>query len=244
MINTRYTLIDWLRATAIILMIIYHFMWDLVAVGLMSRDLFLSFEIRLVGRTCLILFLFCVGYSLALSHQNGIQWNQFFKRWSKLLIASAVISLLTYFIYPNKWVYFGILHHITVVSLLLLLFLKARLLALALGLYILLPYWLDAIGLCSVVPSVLYPWLNVCDYPKPFLFRATLDYIDLTPWGGASLLGVGASYFELHKKIQPPRVLWIEKLSSYSFEIYLIHQPVLMALSYLIAYSLLFLSSN
>jgi uncharacterized membrane protein len=236
--NQRYTLIDWLRSFAIVLMVAYHFLWDLKEVGLITRDFFYSFPVRLVGRTCLLTFLFCVGYSLSLSHDSSINWASFFKRWLKLLFAALAISLVTYLMYPKQWVYFGILHHITVMSLVLLVFLRVKLLALTLGLYILIPYWLDSMGLCALVPELIYPWLNQCQFPNLFLFAATMDYIDLIPWSGASLIGLGLSYFKLHEKVQPPRLKPVEIMSRYSFEIYLIHQPVLVALSFALAYVL------
>ena len=236
--NARYTLIDWLRAFAIVLMVAYHFMWDLVEVGLMGRDTFNSFPIRTLGRACLITFLFCVGYSLSLSHADKINWHSFFKRWLKLAIISLAISLLTYLSYPSKWVYFGIIHHICVTSIFLLAFLKFRLVGLALGVYILLPYWFDALGGCSLLPKTIYFWLDNCRYPKLFLHSSTMDYIGLTPWVGASLIGMGASYFDLHKKIILPRVGFIEYISRYSLEVYLIHQPILLGLAFLLAYML------
>ena len=235
----RYTLIDWLRAFAIVLMIAYHFMWDIMEYGFITRSVFESFPIRVVGRTCLLTFLFCVGYSLALSHPKSIDWGSFFIRWRKLAIASLCISLLTYLVYPSKWIYFGILHHISLVSLLLLLFLRVKLLALALGLYLLLPYWLDALGLCQFAPSSLYFWLSNCHYPQVLLWAPTLDFISLVPWSGASLIGVGMSYFNLHEKLLLPRIGVVEYLSRHSFEIYLIHQPVLLAFTFMLSYFLL-----
>ncbi len=234
----RYTLIDWLRCFAIILMIVYHFLWDLKEVGLISREFFYSFPIRFVGRTCLLTFLFCVGYSLSLAHDSGINWPVFFKRWLKLLLAALTISVLTYLIYPKQWVYFGILHHITVMSLLLLVFLRFKIFALAIGLYILIPYWLDGMGYCGIVPEIIYPWLNRCHFPTLFLFAPTMDYIDLTPWSGASLIGLGLSHFKLHEKLRLPHLKSVESLSRYSFEIYLIHQPVLLAITFVLAYVL------
>ncbi len=231
--SIRYTLIDWLRCFAIVLMIVYHFLWDLKEVQLISAEFFNSFPVRLVGRTCLMTFLFCVGYSLAIAHREQINWRPFWRRWAKIAIAALCVSIGTYIAFPSRFVYFGILHHIAFVSVALLLFLRIKTFALLLGLYIVLPYWLEPLGLCFDDVKMIYPWLgNHCRYPTLFLHRPTLDYIDLIPWGGCSLIGLGISQFDLHKRILLPRVGAVEWLSRQSFWIYIIHQPILLGLAF------------
>ena len=230
----RYPLIDYLRFLAIVLMLGYHCIWDLVEFNLVSRAFFLSPEVTFFGRLCLTTFLFCMGYSLALAYSAGIDWKKFGKRWLKLGLAAGFVSISTYIFYPKQWIYFGIIHHIAATSVLLLPLLKIPRLSLLLGLYILLPYWLNSLGLCQYAQNPLYPWLKPhCLYPQPLLFQPTLDFIALLPWTACSMLGIGAHYFQLHKKLQPPYSATIQWCSRQSLYIYLAHQPILYALIWL-----------
>ncbi len=215
--TTRYTLVDYARALAIVLMIIYHFLYDLAFFQVIQHQTFNSLWATIIGRSCLILFLICVGYSLALSHENGIRWRPFWKRWAKIALAASVVSIGTYIAMPKNWIYFGILHNIAFSSVLGLLFLRIPFIALPAGLALMIAY---------------YGW----DYSLPWirLNRASLDYIPLFPWFGSVLIGIGLKAFNPHKRCMPSRNAKVEWLSQQSLIIYLVHQPILMGIAWLI----------
>lgn len=215
-IMPRYTLIDWLRALAIALMFIYHFSYDLMMLQLIEAASFNSITMTAIGRSCIALFMFCMGYSLALNHNNGMHWPKFWQRWLKIALAAGLVSLVTYLAYPQYWIFFGILHCIAVASLVLLPFLRFPKLALMAGL---------AMGIAYAFFHKTLPWPNIQ--------RATLDYIPLFPWMWSSLVGVGMQSFKLHEKIHLPYSRSAEWLSRQSLIIYLVHQPVLMGIAYL-----------
>lgn len=209
----RFALIDWLRAFAILLMIVYHFTYDLAHFNLIDYATFNHIAMVVIGRGCLCLFMFCVGYSLAIAHTNKIHWQKFFKRWLKVTLAAALVSLVTYVSHPQYWIYFGILHCISVSSLIALIFLRIPLIALAAGVATMIAFWGWGAHL---------PWIH--------LNRPTLDYIAVFPWIGPALIGIGLHYFKLHKHIKAPYSKKIEFLSRHSLQIYLIHQPILISI--------------
>lgn len=92
----RFAILDWLRAFAVLLMIIYHFLYDLQAFRLISSAAFNHITITIIGRSCLCLFMFCVGYSLAIAHGDKIHWQKFFRRWTKVALAAGLVSLVTF----------------------------------------------------------------------------------------------------------------------------------------------------
>ena len=214
----RFPVIDWLRAFAILLMIIYHFSYDLAQFKLISYTSFNHIIMTVIGRGCLCLFMFCAGYSLALAHQNHFQWQKFFKRWLKIAAGAALVSLATLFSHPQYWIYFGILHCIAASSLLALLFLRIPLVALVTGIAMMTAFW----GYGKYLP-----WIK--------LQRPALDYIPVFPWIGPMLIGLGTHRFRLHEKIRLPYNRIIELLSKRSMEIYLIHQPILMSIAWAIS---------
>lgn len=213
--SLRYPLIDWLRALAILLMFIYHFSYDLMTFNFMARETFNSFFMTAIGRSCLAIFMFCVGYSLALTHRNGIQWKKFWQRWLKIAGGAGLVSLGTYLSYPTYWIYFGILHCIAVTSIMVLPLLRTPNLSLVLG-------------MAMMIAFVFF------NYHLPFfqLDRPSLDYIPVFPWMWSALVGIGLHQFDLHKKIRLPYSRQAFWLSSHSLAIYLVHQPILVGITY------------
>lgn len=214
----RYAIIDCLRAFAIVLMVIYHFSWDLAMSGLIERSTFTSLPMTVIGRSCLSLFLFCVGYSLAISHARGPRWQAFGKRLLKITLAAGAVSLATRVAFPDAWIYFGILHCIAVSSVLALAFLRLPLVALAAGIALMTAWW----GFGTTLP-----WYHAG--------RPSLDYIALFPWFGMVLIGIGAHHLRLHERIHAPSNTAIQWLSRHSLMIYLLHQPPLLAVAFLLS---------
>lgn len=209
----RFPLIDYLRVFAIFLMVVYHFTYDLYLFGYLERATAFHPLAIAVARTCLCLFLFCVGYSLALAHTPKIRWQAWRKNTAKVALAAALVSVVSYLVKPHYWIYFGILHCIAVSSVVALAFIRVPMLALCLGLVNMLAYW---------IKGAYLPWIR--------LDGGTLDYIALFPWGGMVLIGLGCASWQLHKKVRLPHNGLIETISRQSLLIYLLHQPLLTGL--------------
>ena len=218
-ISNRSIFLDVIRGFTIVLMIIFHFSFDLDYFGLINIDIVNAPFWYFFPRLIVFLFLFAVGIALSLAHKKGIKWKAFGKRLLLITFWATVISLATFKFFPDNWIYFGTLHAIAVVSVFSLPFIKRP--------------WISLIvGMCLFIPSITFdvtiPWIS--------LSHSSWDYISPFPWLGASLLGI----FAAHKKIYLMRlpsnsiVKSLNYMGKHSLIIYLIHQPILFGILMLI----------
>lgn len=230
-LSNRIRAIDVARGVALVAMAIYHFTWDLEFFGYVEPGLTAFGGWKIFARCIASSFLFLVGVSLVLAHSRGVRWKSFLIRLAQVACAAAAISAVTWIAVPGGFIFFGILHEIALASLLgvLLLRLPALLLAALAALVIAAPQFLrseifDTPWLWWVGLSTVNPHSN--------------DYVPLFPWFGAVLLGMTATKlagrFGLPERLRPwapPRAARVlETGGRHSLAVYLIHQPVLIAL--------------
>ena len=217
--NSRSSVIDAIRGFTIILMIFFHFSFDLNNFGFIKVDIIHDHFWYFLPRLIVFLFLFAVGMSLTLAHLQKINWPNFWKRFLKITIFALLISITTYLMFPENWIYFGTLHAIALISLMSLPFLKKPNLSLF-------------IALSLFIPSIFFgkniPWFE--------LSHQSWDYIAPFPWVGASLLGIFAAHKNLHLINIPNNnaVRSLNFLGRHSLFIYLTHQPILFGSVYLL----------
>jgi uncharacterized membrane protein len=216
--NSRSLIIDVIRGFTIILMIFFHFCFDLTNFGFLHIDIVRAPFWYALPRLIVFLFLFAVGMSLSLAHKNHIHWKPFWRRFLKIAFFAFLISLVTYFLFPENWIYFGTLHAIALISLMSLPFLRRPNLALLVALILFIP---------SIFLDKNIPWFS--------LPHESWDYIAPFPWLGASLLGIFAVHKGLHLFYVPENrvVKSLNYLGRHSLLIYLIHQPIMFGLVYL-----------
>jgi uncharacterized membrane protein len=232
--SLRFEIVDIVRGAAILGVVIYHFAWDLSFLRFISTDvathpLWSSFARSLAGT-----FMVLVGVSLTLGHEKGIRWRPFFRRLAVIAASAFGITVATYLLFPASFIYFGILHSITMASVLALPFLVAPLwLATAAGLFVL---TLPALVRSPVFNDRTLAWIGFASQPPP-----ANDYEPLFPWFGLTLIGIVAARLVLKPPLrdrfaavaicgQISRTLaWAGRRS---LLIYLLHQPVLLALLY------------
>ena len=108
--------VDAIRGVAIVLMIFYHFVWDLNYFGLYQANL-LTGPWQWFARGIATFFLFVMGVSLTLSDTRESQrWGQpppftkYLWRGGKIFGLGLIITLATYFFIGRGFVIFGILH--------------------------------------------------------------------------------------------------------------------------------------
>ena len=217
--NSRSRVIDAIRGFTIILMIFFHFSFDLFNFGFIKVDIIHDRFWYLLPRIIVFLFLFAVGMSLSLAHSQRINWASFQKRLIKIVFFALLISLVTYFLFPENWIYFGTLHAIAFISILSLPFLKKPIFSLAAALGLFLP---------SIFFDINIPWFE--------LPHQSWDYIAPFPWLGASLFGIFAAHKGLHLLNLPSNKLErsLNFLGRHSLFIYLTHQPILFGSVYLL----------
>lgn len=219
-----------LRGFAIVLMFVFHFSFDLNYFGVINIQ-FLEDPFWLNFRRLIVsLFLLLVGISLHLSTRKGIRWCSWSKRMTLLLVYAGVVSLGSWMMFPQTYIYFGILHFIALASILGLLFTGFYWLNLLLGVFIIL---LDINYSNTLFNAPHLQWIGL----MPQL-PATEDYVPLLPWFGVVLIGmfIGKTLFDdtpmtwLNWSSQQPVARWLAFGGRHSIHIYMIHQPVFIGL--------------
>lgn len=231
MISGRFDAVDIVRGLAIAGVVLFHVVWDLEFAGFISgvarHPVWLLFGRCLAGS-----FMLLVGVSLVLAHRSGFRTTPFLKRLVLIALSAAAISAVTWFVFPESFVYFGILHAIAATSLIGLCFIRA-------------PAWASAAAGIAVfaVPFVTsseifdtrwLAWIGFASNVPP-----SNDFVPIFPWSGLTLLGIAATRVALHSGIErrlgtfglsttTARALaWMGRKS---LPIYLLHQPVLLAI--------------
>ena len=222
------------RGAALAAMAVYHFSWDLGHFGFHDMDVAGDLGWRIFARLIAGTFLFLVGASLVLAHGEGMRWRAFWRRVAVVVVAAAAVSAVTWFVFPQYYVRFGILHHIALASILALPFLRLPL-ALVVA----------SAALASVVPAMAtgpafgapaLVWLGLSPSPPP-----AADYVPLFPYFGLVLAGVASARLV---RGNPSAMQQLARANAgqagriaawagrHSLAVYLIHQPVLFGLVY------------
>ena len=136
-LKPRFPIVDYLRVLAILLMAFFHFFFDLTAFGFTNINFQKDVFWFSLPRVIVTLFMFTVGISLKIVHPQKVNWQKFWKRWLKIAIGAVLISILTYFMFPKQWIYFGTLHCIALTSIMAIPFLNHPKIALILGVILL-----------------------------------------------------------------------------------------------------------
>lgn len=226
--KSRSSTLDFYRGLAVLLMIIFHLCWDLREFDYMDYSLHDPFWVSF--RSIIItLFMSAVGWSSYLSCRNGYHWPAIFKRQGKLFIAAAGISLATYLVAPQNWIFFGILHFIFLASWLVLPVARRPWLSLIIGLTILAAYF----NVDSIRQFSLHTYLTG-EFGFP---QRTLDIVNLLPWMGVVFLGPIMGHLKLHKIKLPKRLnsRVIAFLGRHALPVYLCHQLVLFSIVALVS---------
>lgn len=228
--SSRFDRLDALRGLAIVWMAAFHFCFDLNYFRFIRQN-FNADPFWTIQRTCIVsLFLFCAGVSQAVAVHQRQSWQRFWKRWMQLAACAVLVSAGSWFMFPNSFISFGVLHGIAAMLIV------ARATA---GW----KHWLWPLGLIAVMtpwlvqhPAFDTRWLNWTGLVthKP----VTEDYVPLLPWLGVVWWGVAAGQSMLaHQRhwlagSVPGALRPLSVLGRWSLSFYMLHQPVLIGLLY------------
>jgi uncharacterized membrane protein len=216
MSNVRDSALDLMRGIAIIMMIAFHFIYDLNTFGFTQIPLFTHWA-GIAWRSLIVfLFLSAVGISLVFAHSREIQFQKFLRRLLYLGIAALLVSIGTYIMFPDGWVYFGILHLIWVSSLISLAFVNHPKTSLLIALLIL-------IGFIFNQPNLSF-LSNVFESNLP---TGSVDFYPIFPWLSFVFIGIYLGHNPYYQKVLTFRSRWVETIGKHALIIYLTHQVVL-----------------
>jgi len=236
--------IDLLRAAAMLWMTAFHFCFDLDFFGFINEDFYRD-PVWTGQRTAIVsLFLFTAGLSQAVALHQGQTWARFWRRWLQVAGAALLVTAGSVAMFPNSFIYFGVLHGIAAMLIIV------RLTA-GWGAWL---WWLGALVIAFkfAAPHAIATWpaLDVLNTPalnwlglinrKPI----TEDYVPLAPWLGVMWWGMAAGQWALRHR---PHWLGtadaaatgvrrgLVTLGRWSLSYYLLHQPVLLGLVWVAA---------
>jgi uncharacterized membrane protein len=228
----RLPAVDALRGVAILLMIAYHFSFDLRHFRVIGADFehdpfWLGFRALIVSS-----FMLLVGIGLVLAGRAGagMASAHFWKRCALIAACALAASAGSYLLFPQRFIYFGILHCIALASILASPCVPRPRLALALGAIIVVA------GLTLAHPAFDPRWMSWIGFTttKP----ATEDFVPLAPWSGVVFIGIALGQTLARVDFRPlapvaaaPR--WLQWLGRHSLAVYMVHQPVLLGLLWL-----------
>lgn len=209
--------IDFFRAVAIVLMVIYHFVYDLHE----FLGLSINYQAPLwatIGKTSALLFIFLSGVSSGFSKNPVI-------RGMKILGYGMLITFVTYVFFPHEYVRFGIMHFLGTAMLIYPLIRNLEnwiILLLSLG--------------SMIVGVILQNFYSTTAWFIPlgliYMGFTSMDYYPLFPYLGISFLGVlffRNFYMKGKRLLLFKRSKIAETLSRNSLGIYMVHQPILVA---------------
>lgn len=215
---TRNVTLDIMRTVAIVLMVIFHFAYDLRFFGWVDWNVPNGPGWKQFRYVILSLFFLSVGASLVFAHHQRVDLKSFAKRIMWIVVWACVISLFTYWFFNSNWIFFGVLHFIAVASVLSLPFARYPVMACFIGIGII------TLFLTNVVTSK-WPF-NLWELGLP---SSPNDYVALFPWVGVVLLGIGVGHMFI-KGIDPCASLKLSTkitfLGRHSLAVYVLHQPL------------------
>jgi len=221
--------VDVFRGFAILLMLLFHFAYDLNYFQFIhfnfEKDTFWVYSRYVI----VSMFLFSVGVSLTLTHHPKISWKKVHKRTLILGISALLVTLLTYIQFPHRWVYFGVLHFIVFASLVGLVFIPHPRLSFITASFILVGSYVGFLHTHNIYNFLKTP-LHLPTY--------TVDLVMFFPWYAVVLLGIAVVGFKLHHSLfNYPLLTHNSRLHTslafigrHALLIYLIHQPIIFGI--------------
>ncbi len=232
--HLRFDRLDALRGVAIAWMTVYHFCFDLNHFGWIKQN-FYQDPVWTWQRSAIVsMFLLCAGAGQAVALHQGQSWSRFWRRWAQVAGCALLVSIASYIMYPKSWIYFGVLHGIAVM--LIVVRLTAHWGA-----------WLWPLGGLAIASKFIANYAVSMSANLQFFnekgfnilgwvskLPMTEDYVPIFPWLGVMWWGVAAAQWLLKNRPTvltgqlPPAAKWLAFLGTWSLTFYMLHQPVMI----------------
>ncbi|MEO7392871.1 MAG: heparan-alpha-glucosaminide N-acetyltransferase [Ramlibacter sp.] len=233
----RFDAIDTLRGAAIVWMTVFHFCFDLNHFGWLKQN-FYADPFWTGQRTAIVsLFLFCAGLGQAVAVAQGQTWPRFWTRWAQVAGCALLVTAGSWWMYPRTFIYFGVLHGIAAMLVIVRATAHAR------------GRWLWVLGAAALAAKPLAEWVHI-QWPEIDFLNdrawnwlglisrkpVTEDYVPLIPWLGVMWWGLAAGQWLLARRREwitprlPPAGAPLAWLGRWSLSWYMLHQPVLIGL--------------
>lgn len=225
----RLPVIDVVRGVALAAMVVYHLSWDLAYHRLVDWQVAADPVWKDFARSIAASFLFISGVAQAYGARDGLDVVRHGLRIAKIAAAAAAVTVVTWFVFPDAFVFFGILHMIAAGSLLATPLLRApALVPLFLGVAVLV-LWKVVASPVFDLPALWWVGLGT-------IVPVTNDYVPIFPWLGPMLIGVAVGRLVATGAIRLPALTaaggparWLAVAGRWTLPIYLLHQPILFS---------------
>ena len=234
----RYHEVDFMKGLAVIIMVVFHYFY----LGTNMGKLFINTQhgiYYLMSKFAHLTFIFMVGVNLVITRLNYKEKSLEeykkgqYKRVAFIAFLAAIISIVSYLTFPDKWIRFGILHFIAAGILLLLPFIDKPDISLGISLGVSVVYILNQMGFLNFI----YPLFHELPAFILGLFNLrynALDHFAIIKYLPVMALGIFAGH-QIYKsggrKIEKLNVLdkvltkdnVIVNIGKRSLEIYITH---------------------
>jgi uncharacterized membrane protein len=223
--------VDAIRGFALCLMFVYHFTFDLrfyrVIAADFENDLFwLGFRALIVT-----MFMALVGVSLVLADRAGATASHFWRRVAVIGACALAVSVASWLTFPRSFIYFGILHCIAVASVLAWPLVRR-------------PGVAFAIGCAVIIAGIMFshPIFDTAPALGLRFRRAQADHRGLRApraLGGRGVPRHRTGKCSCRALVRCSRTAqtapaWLRWFGRHSLAVYMVHQPILLGLLWLI----------
>lgn len=239
--KNRIYALDELRGLCVFCMVIYHALYTAAFLFSIEYAVLLFRLFTPVEPFIAAAFIIISGISSQLSRNN-------FKRSLPILAAAAAVSLATYFVMPKSMIYFGILHFLGL-SILFFSLIKKYIdkIPFAVAIVVFTLLFFITYGIKDNVLGISSSFGIALPHPSTDFFLifgfvsdsfSSADYFPLFPWFFAFLFGTALG--RLAKEEKFPKFMYKKRsriltyIGTHAFLIYILHQPVIYGLLYLI----------